>query len=80
MYLHSKNAEILGNIPAKVLKEPSNVCNAVRRDIWNFETSQKQNFPQNLKLADITTVYKKKDPTLVENYRPVGVLPTASNF
>ena len=36
------------------------------------------NFPQNLKLTDITPVYKKKDPTLVENYRSVSVLPTVS--
>ena len=27
-----------------------------------------QSFPQNLKLADIIPVQKKKDPTLVENY------------
>ena len=39
---------------------------------------EKQYSPQNLKLADITPVYKKKDPTLVENYRPVSVLPTVS--
>ena len=69
---------IFGKIPAKVLTESSNVCNAVLRDIWNFEILEKQNFPQNLKLADITPVYKKKDPTLVENYRPVSVLPTVS--
>ena len=76
--LNSKKVGIFGNIPAKVFKESSNVCNAVLRDIWNFEILEKQNFPQNLKLADITPVYKKKDPTLVENYRPVSVLPTVS--
>ena len=41
--------------------------------IWNSEILGKQYFPQNLKLADITPVYKKKDPTLAENDRPVGV-------
>ena len=30
-------------------------------------------FPNKLKLADITPVYKKKDSTLIENYRPVSV-------
>ena len=34
-------------------------------------------FPNKLKLADITSVDKKKDPSLVENYRPVTVLPSA---
>ena len=38
----------------------------------------KKNFPQNLKLAAITPVYMKKDPTLVENYRPVSALPIVS--
>ena len=47
-------------------------------DIWNFEILEKQNVPHNLKLADITPVYKKKDTTLVENYRPVSVLPSVS--
>ena len=58
--LNSKKAGRFGNIPAKVLKESSDVCNAVLRDIWNFEILEKQNFPQNLKLAEITPVYKKK--------------------
>ena len=35
----------------------------------------KQYFPKSLKLTDINSVYQKKDPTLVENYRPVSVLP-----
>ena len=66
---------MFGNIPTKVPKESSNVSNAVLKDIQNFEILKKQNFPQNLKLDDITPVYKKEDPTLVENYRPVSVLP-----
>ena len=35
-------------------------------------------FPESLKLADVTSVYKKSDPTLVSNYRPISVLPTMS--
>ena len=35
-------------------------------------------FPNKLKLADITPVYKKKDSTLIENYRPVSVLHSVS--
>ena len=41
-----------------------------------FRNLGKQYFPQNLKLADITSAFK--DPTLGENYRPVSVLPTVS--
>ena len=33
-------------------------------------------FPDSLKLADITPVFKKKDPLNKTNYRPVSVLIT----
>ena len=32
-------------------------------------------FPDELKRADITPVFKKDDPMKVKNYRPVKVLP-----
>ena len=69
---------MFGNIRTKVLKKSSNICNAVLRDTWNFELLEKQNFLQNLKLADISPVYKKKNLTLVDNYRPVIVHPAVS--
>ena len=31
-----------------------------------------------MKLADITPVFKKDDPTLSKNYRPVSILPNVS--
>ena len=37
-----------------------------------------ENFPYNLKLADITPVFKKKNPFHKVNYRPVSVLPSIS--
>ena len=37
-------------------------------------------FPESLKLADVTPVSKKSDPTLVSNYRPISVLPTAKSI
>ena len=36
------------------------------------------NFPENLKFADITPVFKKKSPLGKVNYRPVSVLPSIS--
>ena len=77
-HLNTKKVGTFGNIPTKVLQESSNVCNSTLKDIWNYEILGKQNFSKNLKLADITPVYMKKDPTLVENYRPVSVLPSVS--
>ena len=63
-----------GNIPTKVLKDSSDICNLILQDIWNYEILGKKYFPKNLKLLDINPVYKKTDPTLVENYRPTSVL------
>ena len=77
-HLNTKKVGTFGNIPTKVLKKSSNVCNSTLKDTWNYEILGKQNFSKNLKLSDITPVYKKKDPTLVENYRPVSVLPSVS--
>ena len=37
-------------------------------------------FPENLKLADVSPIFKKKDKNFVENYRPVSVLPTVSEI
>ena len=63
-----------------MLKSFSEICSFVLQNIWNSEILGKLYFPNKLKLADITPVYKKKDPTLVENYRPVSVLPSVSKI
>ena len=36
-------------------------------------------YPDNLKLAEVTLVFKKKDDLDKENYRPVSVLSHVSN-
>jgi len=35
-------------------------------------------FPQDLKIAKIRPVYKKNDDTLLDNYRPISILPSIS--
>ena len=40
----------------------------------------KGSFPDSLKLANITPVHKKHEPTDKENYRPVSVLPLSKIF
>ena len=37
-------------------------------------------FPENLKLADVTPVFKNKTPLDKTNYRPVSVLPPVSKI
>ena len=38
------------------------------------------NFPDNMKLADITPVFKKKDPLKKGNYRTVSILSAISKI
>ena len=44
------------------------------------ETVETEDYPNNLKLANITPVFKKKDPLYKINYRPVSVLPSISKL
>ena len=78
--LNPKKPGTFGNIPTKMLKSSSEICSVALQNIWNSEILGKLYFPNKLKLADITPVYKKKDPTLVENNRPVSVLPSVSKI
>ena len=73
--LNSKKSGTFGDIPTKVLKISSDICNKVLQKIWNSEILGKQYFHQN-----ITTVFEKKDPMQAENYRPASVLPTVSKM
>ena len=60
--ISSKKATPKGDIPVKILK-------------WNFDIIA---FPNELKNADISPVYKKKDRHDKSNYRPVSFLPLLS--
>ena len=68
------------NIPTRRIKDVLDVCSPVLANIWNEEILLNKNFPENLKLADVTPIFKKKDKTFVENYRPISVIPTISKI
>ena len=63
--LNPKKATKFKNIPPKILKENTEICNPIFQDLINncFETST---FPDGLKPADITPVIKKEDATNVK--------------
>ena len=42
------------------------ICNPILANIWNDEILFNKNFPENLKLPDVSPVFKKKDKTVVE--------------
>ena len=49
------------------LKDASNVCSPILAYVWNKEILLNTTFAENLKLADVTLICKKKDETFVES-------------
>ena len=72
--------DTFGNIPTKLLNEVSDICAPALNDIQNNEIITQKRFPNNLKLADVTLVFKKEDASLLKNYRPVSGLPVPSRI
>ena len=64
-------------IPPKVSKVGCNTPAETLHNLFN-KCLITSDFPDSLKLADITQVFIKKDPLNKLNYRPVSVLP--NNF
>ena len=58
----------------------SDICAPALNDIWNNEIITQKCFPKNIKLTDVTRVFKKDDASLLKNYRPVSVLPVVSKI
>ena len=54
------------------------IFSPILTQIWNNKIINKKYFPINLKLADVTPVYKKIDTILAENYIPASIFPTVS--
>ena len=75
--LNPKKAYTFKNIPSKILKESREYCSNILQKLFNKTLSNKE-FPDELKLADVTPIYKKDDPNKSKNYRPVSVLPVVS--
>ena len=71
------NKSVGGDIPTNILKE-CNFTFSVLDDCINksFENGA---FPDCLKEANVTPIFKKDDPLDKENYRPVSILPLLSN-
>ena len=77
--LNSNKATTFGNIPTKILKQSSKSCSDTLQKLFN-DALRDGYFPDKLKRADITPVFKKDDPTKSKNYRPVSVLPGISKI
>ena len=71
------NKATSGNIPTKTLKILSREICVPLTDCINSGISNGV-FPDELKLADVTPIYKKSDPDDKANYRPISILPSLS--
>ena len=78
--LKTNKAGTFMNIPVKDLKQAANIISEPLMNIWNKEIVENKTFPTKLKLAEISPIFKKLDSILVNNYRPVSILPVVSKF
>ena len=69
-----------GSIPTKQLKEVSDIVSEHIAAIWNTEVIKNKTFHAELKLADITPIFKSLQNSLKKNYRPISVLPIVSKI
>ena len=77
--LNIKKPTTFNNIPAKILVETSDIISPLLTRINNNAKLNSQ-FPNRLKLADITPTHKKEETILKGNYRAVSILPSISKI
>ena len=77
--LSSKKATGVDPIPSKILKAGAKVLSGPISSIFNKRVSQKQ-FPDRLKIAQVSPIFKTDDPFIKKNYRPASVLSTHSKL
>ena len=74
-----KKATGCDNIPPKILKcAASSICHPLTTIINKMIDTNK--FPSELKRAQVTPIFKKDDPFIMKNYRPVSILNSTSKI
>ena len=74
-----KKATQQSDIPVRIMKENNDLCSYILHHSFNNSVSSSV-FPNDLKKADITPIYKKDEKFLMTNYRPVSILPNVSKL
>ena len=77
MKLDPKKASPQEAIPAKILQANADLFSLLLTGIFNNLVVDRA-FPDDLKLADISSLYKKDDSMRKQNYRPISLLPAVS--
>ena len=78
--LASRKSGTYGGIPANYLKGVLDISAKFLHTVWNDEVLKDLKFPSELKLADVVPTFKKEDSILVENYRPISLMPIISKI
>ena len=69
----------INTTPVKILKLVRNIISTPLANIINKSLTS-GNFPNSLKIARVTPIYKEGSKTDTNNYRPISVLPTMSKI
>ena len=77
--LNPTRATTHNNIPPKILRQSVEATTNALQLLFNNALSNSGSL-ENLKLADVISVFKKKDPLEKTNYRPANVLPPVSEI
>ena len=77
MNLDSSKAAPIGDISVDILKSTIDIHLPFITNSINLSI-EKGCFPEELKLAEVSPIFKTKDDLDKENYRPVSVLPHVS--
>jgi exonuclease III len=70
---------VSGPIPSKIVRMVADIISSPIAQCLN-SAIKFSTFPQSLKLADISPIFKKGDKFLKENYRPISILPSFSKI
>ena len=77
--INVKKATGADGIPAKIVKASKSVIAPQLSTLINI-TVDTGVFPDRLKKAQVTPLFKKNDPLVISNYRPVSILPIFSKL
>ena len=72
-------ASTSGNKPPKILRASKESCSETAAELFS-STLLTSSFPTELKVEDVSPVFKKDDPLKMKNYRPNSVLPNVSKI
>ena len=77
--LNTKKAITFGNILPKILEASKESCSGLLAKLFNNKLLT-SSFPTELKVPDVSPIFKEDDPLKTKNYRPVSLLPVVSKI